>query len=88
MIWTLLNKPEHHSASHNSNHVEVRKLDMDFKEMIISYHDDEQRIRSELFKVPNPKLCLSIVDFMETDNDATASSFAPTVDVSLTGELF
>lgn len=39
---------------------EVRQLETDFKEMIISYNDDERMNCSELFKIPKPALRLSI----------------------------
>lgn len=86
-----------HLPNLSANHVEVRKLDMDFKEMGISYNDDERRIRSELFKVPNPKLRLSIVDRPTTtattvarpfpSSSASAVPVVAEVDVSLTGDL-
>lgn len=45
-----------------ANDCRMRQLSTNFREMVISYHDDERRIRSDLFKIPSPKLKLSIVD--------------------------
>lgn len=54
---------------------EYHLLKADFQEMSMSYNDDVRRIRSELFKIPEPKLKLTLLD--------TEAGF----DVKLVGDL-
>lgn len=88
---------ENDSANEDGSKVlEIRILDVDFKNMLISYNDDERSIRSELCTIPSPNLKLSIRDREnenendrenENENESGQNSMTMGVDVTLVGDL-
>lgn len=59
---SLLGYNIEHQCNYQNQAEGLRKLSTNFKVMIIAYHDDERRICSELFKIPDPKLSLLVRD--------------------------
>lgn len=62
-VVSLLQYSTHYTlAFQGGQKRELHYLKADFQEMSMSYNDDVRRIRSELFKIPEPKLRLTLLD--------------------------